>query len=218
MIQSTFAISARNYYSCELTSRIPVRVLIVTINGPTGFGIVESLNGKEDAIEEYIENLRLSDSIVEASVTYRSATAYWTRVTHELDFPSIYETILECGSMTRLPIIIQEGIQEHSILSPSREHLGTLLKTLRKRFTTAKIRLLKSTPFSPFDSLLTDKQTEAFLAAYSAGYYEIPHQVTLDELAGDLGISRVAMQERLRRAQNRIVESFAQSLRPHQSS
>ncbi|MGV9102623.1 MAG: hypothetical protein ACOC3C_00715, partial [Candidatus Thorarchaeota archaeon] len=78
MIQSSFAISARDYYSCELTSKIPVRVLIVTINGPTGFGIVESLKGEEESIEEYVEALHLSKSITEVSVTYRSSTAYWT--------------------------------------------------------------------------------------------------------------------------------------------
>ncbi|MGV9168422.1 MAG: helix-turn-helix domain-containing protein [Promethearchaeia archaeon] len=215
MIQSSFAISARDYYSCELTSKIPVRVLIVTINGPTGFGIVESLKGEEESIEEYVEALHLSKSITEVSVTYRSSTAYWTKVTHDLEFPSIYETILECGSMTRLPVIIQEGTQKHSVLSPSRERLRVLLKTLRERFTTAKIRLLKTTPSSPFKPLLTDKQMEAFSAAYKAGYYEIPHRVTVRELASDIGISRVAMQERLRRAEIRIVESFTKGLSHH---
>ncbi|MBS3794105.1 MAG: helix-turn-helix domain-containing protein [Candidatus Thorarchaeota archaeon] len=213
MIQSTFEISARDYYSCELTRKIPVRVLIVTISGPTGFGIVESLDDSGRFIEEYIDALRASDSVVEVSVTYKSPRVYWTRVTHQLDFPSIHETILECGSMTKLPIIIQDGIQKHSVLSPSRAHLGTLLKILRRRFTTAKIRLLRSNPLSLFESLLTEKQEEAILAAYRAGYYEIPHPITVSELASELGISRVAMQERLRRAENRIIESFVQQLK-----
>jgi len=44
MIQSIVKIASKNYYSCELTARIPVKVTLLTINGVEGFAIIESLN------------------------------------------------------------------------------------------------------------------------------------------------------------------------------
>jgi hypothetical protein len=46
---------------------------------------------------------------------------------------------------------------------------------------------------------LTDGQREALLAAFEAGYFEIPRRTTLVELADELGVSDAALSERLRR-------------------
>ena len=55
-------------------------------------------------------------------------------------------------------------------------------------------------------SALTDSQREALLGAFEAGYYDIPRDVTADELAEQLGISHQALSERFRRAYRRLVE------------
>jgi|AntRauTorckE6833_2_1112554.scaffolds.fasta_scaffold02001_4 predicted DNA binding protein len=46
---------------------------------------------------------------------------------------------------------------------------------------------------------LTAKQYETIQAAYEAGYYEIPRQIKLKELACELDVSHQALSERLRR-------------------
>ena len=211
VVECTLRVSPRDYYSTDLTRRIPVRVTIVTINGDTGFGIMEPLEGGEESMKAYVEGMRNSESIVEAEVTYRSPEAYWTRVVHKLERDSIYETILKSGCMTRLPIIIQGGVQYHVVLAPSNELLSKLLRELRNRFTTAKVVRIRSKPTSP-QSILTSKQQEAFLLAYRQGYYEMPRKVYLRDLGHLLGIKRVAMQERLRRAEIRILSDFAEEL------
>lgn len=55
-------------------------------------------------------------------------------------------------------------------------------------------------------SMLTDSQREALLGAFEAGYYDIPRDVTANELAEQLGISHQALSERFRRAYRRLVE------------
>ena len=208
MIQSKIQVSSEDYYSCELTSKIPVRVTIVTINGLEGFGILEPLNGDEGVLQHYVAELRASESIVTVEISHQSRTAYWTRVIHHLDYPSIYETILETGSMTLLPIVIEKGIQNHLVLSPTSQALKRMLDTLRSRFMTVKIRMLSSKPVNLGKSLLTSKQLEAFKLAYKSGYYEIPRCFNLADLAPKLGIKRVAMQERIRRAELRIFADY----------
>ena len=46
---------------------------------------------------------------------------------------------------------------------------------------------------------LTEKQYETILAAYEAGYYDVPRKITLKQLADELDVSHQALSERLRR-------------------
>lgn len=55
---------------------------------------------------------------------------------------------------------------------------------------------------------LTDCQREAFLAAYEMGYFEIPRTTSLDDVAGELGITASSLSERLRRAQTHLAEAI----------
>lgn len=214
MIQTYLQISSKDYYLCELTKKIPVKVTIVTIRLPEGYGLIEALRGGEKNIQLYVQSIKASKSVVEFEVTYSSPSLYWTRSIHNLDFPSIYETILESGSMSLLPIIIVNGIQYHNVYSPSREALKKLLEILKSRFTTVKIVSLSSTPLRPDVGLLTAKQLEAFKLAYNKGYYEIPRRskVNIETLAQHISIKRVAMQERLRRAESRIITDYARKI------
>ena len=212
VLQCTIEIGAEDYYSCDLTRKIRVRVTLVTIHGDTGFGITESPTGDEEAIKDYIEGLESSPSIKEVNILYKSQDAYWTRVVHRLSKPSIHETILDSGCMTRLPIVVEHGLQYHTILAPSQDTLSELIRSLRKRFPHVRIKRLRSQPTSSFRVILTEKQQEAFLLAFQSGYYEMPRKSRIDQMCKKLGIRRVAMQERLRRAEKRIISEFAETL------
>ncbi|WP_254280088.1 helix-turn-helix domain-containing protein [Haloarcula marina] len=54
---------------------------------------------------------------------------------------------------------------------------------------------------------LTDHQREALVLAYERGYFDEPRTATLDEIAGELDISRQALASRLRRGYRTLVES-----------
>jgi len=51
---------------------------------------------------------------------------------------------------------------------------------------------------------LTEPQQEAIAEAYRQGYYDVPREISLEELANELDISHQALSERLRRA-NRVL-------------
>lgn len=53
---------------------------------------------------------------------------------------------------------------------------------------------------------LTVEQHEALVAAARAGYFEVPREATLEELAESIGVSHQALSERLRRATGALVE------------
>lgn len=58
---------------------------------------------------------------------------------------------------------------------------------------------------------LSDAQFEAIVRAYETGYYRVPRQSNLEELANQMGVSHQALSERLRRGHERLIQN---GLRP----
>ena len=54
---------------------------------------------------------------------------------------------------------------------------------------------------------LTNEQFTTVRAAVDQGYYEVPRETTLEDLASDLGVSHQALSERLRRGHGTLIES-----------
>lgn len=54
---------------------------------------------------------------------------------------------------------------------------------------------------------LTPKQRETMLRALEAGYYEVPQQVTMSELATELGISQQALSKRFHNAHKNLISN-----------
>jgi len=54
---------------------------------------------------------------------------------------------------------------------------------------------------------LTPRQHEVLVAAWEHGYYEIPREISSNELAEKLGISHQALSELLRRGINKLIKS-----------
>ena len=208
MIRSKIAISTERYYSCEVSKKLPVRISVIAMNGPEGLGFVEALDKKKETLDEFVKLMKKSDQVIEFHITHKTPTMYWNRSKHKLDYPSINDSILESGSMTILPIIIEDGIQYHNILSPTSDSLRKLLKYLEERFTDVNIRALSSKPSETLQDFLTDKQYETIMLAHRKGYYEIPRKSTLEEIGGELGIKRIACQERIRRAEKKIIDHY----------
>lgn len=209
MIEAKIEITAEGYYSCDLTRKIPVRVDLVSINGPLGFGIIHSLTGDEKPLIRYVKALGKSTSTVEVKVTHKSQEQYWTEVIHDLKRKSIHETILDSGCMSRLPIVIEGGTQVHHLLAPSQDSFKAAYDTLKDYFKKVKLLRIRRSPRGILSPGLTVKQLDAMREAISRGYYEIPRKLEIAHLAKKLGIKRVAAQERLRRAERTIMNQFA---------
>lgn len=58
---------------------------------------------------------------------------------------------------------------------------------------------------------LTADQREALQLAYERGYYQSPRHTTLDEIAGELGITGQSLGSRLRRGIHRLLGSTVNS-------
>lgn len=57
------------------------------------------------------------------------------------------------------------------------------------------------------ESELTTTQRETLIAAYEAGYFDIPRKITLVDLAEGLDVSDQAVSERMRRGEAKLIET-----------
>jgi len=67
-------------------------------------------------------------------------------------------------------------------------------------------RLTRDGEAEPPGDGLTDRQHEALRIAYELGYFDIPRQASLEDVAAELDIAPSSVSERLRRAQTQLIE------------
>lgn len=58
---------------------------------------------------------------------------------------------------------------------------------------------------APAHSAMTDAQREALVTAHEMGYFDVPRNATLGDVADELGVAPPSLSERLRRAQSHLV-------------
>jgi predicted DNA binding protein len=91
---------------------------------------------------------------------------------------------------------------------PNREATSRFREACDERglsYDVRRIYSLSELPARQHD--LTDEQREALVAAFEAGYFRVPRDVSLSELAEDLDISPQAASGRLRRGLERVLAS-----------
>jgi len=115
--------------------------------------------------------------------------------------------MLTNGEATILDAYGRDGRWELRVLYPNRDHFSTTHEFAEDHgmtFDVESIRKMDGEPAGRFG--LTDDQYEALVAAADAGYYEVPREVTLEELADELDVSHQALSEQLRRGTGALLE------------
>lgn len=91
---------------------------------------------------------------------------------------------------------------------PDAEALSTFSTACREANIEYTVNYLHTTsgPQNRDDLGLTDAQRSLIERAYQEGYFDVPRGITLESLADKLGISDQAVNERLRRGLNSLIE------------
>lgn len=136
---------------------------------------------------------------------YEEATLY------RADWTDRIEALIYAYTHIGAVIIDAEGQNSEWILRmrfDDREKLEEFNEYLHEQDVSFDLRRLYeiSHPRSESQFGLTPKQAEALITAWEMGYFELPRDATMEEVADELDIAPQSLSDRLRRAQNTLVE------------
>ena len=118
---------------------------------------------------------------------------------------SLYEFLWESSLPPEFPVIVENGETEFDLTATQEqfEAFGTALDDTGRQYD-----LLTVVHTNEDESLLTERQRECLTTAQRRGYFEVPRECTLTELAEVLEVDKSTASETIRRGTARIVEQF----------
>lgn len=160
-----------------------------------------------DDIEEFNDALQTDPTVedvrrLDDSEEGRFYRAEW----NENAEPLVYA--LDDVGATILDAVGDEGEWHVRILFPDDESLSEFHDLCAAYDLSFELLRLyeASTTSDPALQHLTDEQREVLELAYDEGYFAVPRETSMEELATELGISTNAVSKRLRRAHDTVLE------------
>ncbi|MBU1198188.1 helix-turn-helix domain-containing protein [Candidatus Micrarchaeota archaeon] len=126
-----------------------------------------------------------------------------------------HTTVVDKSIFFIKPQVITGGFEHWTVASWEKKRLLDLYKAVKRQKQAATIDLisLKEEPLNLFVpnvfTKLTEKQRWAFLHAYRYGYYELPRQMSLEDIAEKIKVPRNTYREHLRKAENKLLCELA---------
>ena len=204
-------LSTDEFALAETFQRLPemeVRVESVVAEGPVRtMPLVWFSNVDPDAIDEALE----ADPTVadyQQLLENTDDDEWFYRLQYSEDVGSVCCAVYSNGG-TLLDAQVSEGQWTLRLLFPEREELSDAVSAIEDRGARVDVRrMVEAGQDEDLETTaaLTEPQQEAIAEAYRQGYYDVPREISLEELANELDISHQALSERLRRA-NRVLAS-----------
>lgn len=124
---------------------------------------------------------------------------------YQADERSLYEFLWDSSLPPEFPLIVADGEMEFD-LTATQEQFDAFGSTLDD--TGLSYDLLSIVHTDRRDGLLTDRQKTHLTAAYRHGYFEVPRETTLAEVANSLNVDKSSASETIRRGAGRIIGQF----------
>jgi len=137
--------------------------------------------------------------------------------------PTPYTIMLENEYMPLDPTILQNGYEFFDLFIRDRERLVSLVDRLEEVCEVGIERVVNDieTVFSPspvtwgaLEELLTDRQREVMAVAVRIGYFAVPREATLGDVANEVGIGKSTAGEHLRRGMGHVAKILAERESP----
>lgn len=127
------------------------------------------------------------------------------------DGVELFDAFAATGA-TCLKAVGTDGTWHLTLRFPDRESLAACYERCSERDVSVTVKSVHDVGLLENDggaSNLTDPQREALRTALDGGYFAVPRQMTLQELAGALEISDTAASQRLRRGLEKLLVESA---------
>lgn len=146
-----------------------------------------------------------------------SVTSY-TRI-HQKDREHLYDIVFHQAALCAHEFFLDyggsilngygaDGTWKFKVRFPSREKFSEAYKRVEENDIEISCLQIKTCQRLVRQSILSNAQFEAVKQALDLGYFNVPRDATLQELADRIGISHQAASERLRRAEKKMFSSL----------
>jgi len=175
----------------------------VLTGAPKGDPALELAEVVADSPEPVAEAFRSHPDIAKYEPLYADdmrAIAQYEAVERRL-----YEFLWESSLPPEFPPLVEDGEMEFD-LTATRDQFEAFGASLDA--TGRQYDLLSVVPTDEDQPRLTERQRECLTVALRRGYFEVPRECTLAELAADLGVDKSSASETIRRGTARVLEEF----------
>ncbi|WP_231188339.1 helix-turn-helix domain-containing protein [Haladaptatus sp. DYF46] len=177
----------------ELESLVPLQSGIIPLFWVEG--------GEHDAIEATLHNDPLTRDV-------QLLTEADGRFLFEIEWSADVNHLVQPLLATDTEILVAEGTVdawEFRLQFPTRQALTEFLAQCREHGVAIDLRRLYNPTLPDEGGQLTTDQREIITTAYERGFWNIPRDSTLEDLAAELGISGNSASQRLRRGITTLV-------------
>lgn len=171
-----------------------------------------------DATDDVLASVDAIAGIDDALVEGTAVVAVTNACIKECEPPTVDAHLDEHGCLLIPPLRYENGTRLCRVLALDGDRLTACYRSLLEEFnvTVDSKRTLETIPATgaPFAfegavPSLTRRQREVFELAYERGYYELPREATMTEIAAVLGIDRRTAEEHRRRAERKLLGAIA---------
>ncbi len=181
--------------------------------GETLCPFVWALGDEPYAIEQ---GLRSEPEVADFEVLSTGNDETLFRIEWDTEFDGLLESLTETNGSI-LEAVGRGSEWRFVLLFSKRDRASKFLQRTSERGIVLTVESIHSpglSAHSTIESTLTEPQREALVTAYELGYFKIPRETTLRELADLLGISDTALSQRLRRGVEHFVGDSVPELEP----
>ncbi len=154
----------------------------------------------------------LRDDPVTKSVTRLTQTD--SRVLYELEWSTEVNGLVQALLASNARLLAAEGtadIWDFRIQFDSRSELARFRRTCEEEDISLTLRRLYNPSLPEEGGSLSEEQYEALVTAFKSGYFDVPRNSNMNDLAAEFGVSDSAFSQRIRRGISTLI---AETLMP----
>ncbi|WP_380678386.1 helix-turn-helix domain-containing protein [Salinigranum sp. GCM10025319] len=204
MIRARFRlVLPEDVWVTEVSTSFPDATLRLLTGVPTGDRVLELGEVRAENPERVTDAIRDHPDISGYEQLYAGDSRAIGQ--YEADESGLYEFLWASSLPPEFPIVVENGEMEFDLTATREgfEAFGSALDETGRRY-----ELLTLVHIDDRESLLTDRQREYLTVAHRRGYFDVPRECTLAELAATLGVDTSSASETIRRGTGRVVGQF----------
>ena len=154
-------------------------------------------------IDQIIEDIKNHTSVFEFNLIEKELNR--VKINIKTKNPYLIFTLIKCGVLINFPVKVKENFAEWDLIAP-RERINDLLNRFEEdEINFSLVKIGNSYPIEEDNNKLDLEELRILKTAINSGFFEVPRNISLEELAKKLELSKSWTSEKLRKIINKRI-------------